>query len=207
MNSMLRLILALAASTVLSVPAALAATGGTRDLIVEMAVDHNPSSASINWGGQVTQSGPEGNRSSGNGWSVGTDSQEAQQALRVLDNHAGYIALSESRPLPWRLYEPDGRVIVGAREREAVHGLYVRPHLLGNGRVQVDVAVKDGAFNGGRLRSTELATSASGRLGEWITLGTIGPDNNGSEWMTLGSRVRQEAGTRQIRVRVRRAGS
>lgn len=178
-------------------------------LTVELALERSASqgSASINWGGTVIHSGPDGTRVSPNiGWSVGTGSESSQalQFVRVLDGHSGYIALGQSRPLPWRLLDRYGRIVHGVEYREAVRGLYVRPRLVGSDRVLIDVAVSDDAFSGRRLDTARLSTTVEGRLGEWLTLGAISQEGRGSEVLLLGGGTQRQGGERLIRLRVRK---
>jgi len=176
------------------------------NLTVELDLSASQSSSSINWGGRVIQSGPDGNRATPGGWSVGTDadSSNTQQFLRVLENHSGYLALGESRPLPWRLVDRHGRVIHGVEYRDAIRGLYVRPRLAGSDRVLVDVAVSDDAFRGRRLDTARLFTTVEGKLGEWLTLGAINKDSSGYDLLLLGAGAQRQAGERLIRLRVKR---
>jgi hypothetical protein len=176
-----------------------------RNLIVELRVGDTSGSASIDWGGQVTESGQDGNKNSAGGWSVGTESNPAQQTLQVLDGHSGYIALSQSRPLPWRLIGPRGRAVTGIDYREAVSGLYVRPQLVGGGRVRVDAAVSDSAFAGNRQNSLQLMTTVEGRLGTWLTLGSIAPDAGGSATLLLGGHKLHAHNEQSVQLRVRPA--
>jgi hypothetical protein len=176
------------------------------NLTVELALDGNQSSSSINWGGRITQSGPDGNYSTPGGWSVGTnsDNSSTQPFLRVLDNHVGYIALGQSRPLPWRLYDRRRIIAQGVEYRDAIQGLYVRPRLTGGERVVVDVAVSDDAFSGHQLNTARLNTTVEGRLGKWLTLGAIDQDRNGYQVLLLGAGARWQSSERLIRLRVKR---
>lgn len=176
------------------------------NLTVELSLDGNHSSSSINWGGRITQSGPDGNLSTPGGWSVGTntDNSSMQPFLRVLDNHVGYLALGQSRPLPWRLYDRRRIIAQGVEYRDAIQGLYVRPRLTGSERVVVEVAVSDDAFSGRQLNTARLSTTVEGRLGEWLTLGAIDQDSKGYEVVLLGAGARWHSGERLIRLRVKR---
>lgn len=175
------------------------------NLIVELRQGGDPGSARIDWGGQVTESGENGNKSSAGGWSVGTESAPDQPMLQVLSGHSGYLAFSQSHPLPWRMIDRHGQVVGGIDYREEARGLYVRPQLIGNGRVRVDAAVQDSAFAGARTDSAQLITTVEGPLGAWLTLGRITPYQGGSATLLLGGRKGHADNTQVVQLRVRPA--
>lgn len=176
-------------------------------LSVELDANQSQSSSSINWGGRVTQSGPDGLRNAPGGWSIGTNSENNsnQQFLQVLDGHAGFIALGQSRALPWKLINRYGKLIAqGTEFRDAVRGFYVRPRLAGGNRVLVEVAVSSDAFAGRQLNTARLATTVEGKLGEWLTLGSIDQDSSGYEVLLIGLGAQRRSEGRLIRLRVKR---
>lgn len=126
---------------------------------------------------------------------------QASQALRMLDGKTGFIEIGSSRPLPWLMFGPDGRPVVGVRYQDAVTGFYARPRLHGQ-RVTLELAASQQAFNGQNLDSAKLATTVEGAMGEWLTVGGIGRDQGGQETVLIGvsrSNVQLE---RSIKVRV-----
>ncbi|WP_240674139.1 hypothetical protein [Crenobacter cavernae] len=162
-------------------------------------------SATIDWGGKI--SGSDVEIGTGDGVDLrakGRDSRaDSRQTLRLLDNHSGYIALSDSRPLPWQVIGPRGP-IGGIDYREAIRGFHVRPRLAGGDRVLVDIATRDDAFRGRTLDASRLATTVEGRLGDWIVLGGVGQDNRGREVVLFGAGASRANVARQVRLRITR---
>ena len=126
------------------------------------------------------------------------------QTLTLLDGGSGYIALSQSRPLPWRVRYPDGTLGRPAAYAEAVTGFWIKPRLDGQD-VTLELATRQEDFAaGGWVRGHGSSTQVHGRLGEWIDVGSLARDEAGEESLLLGRGSAHEASRLTIRVRVSR---
>ncbi|KZE35210.1 hypothetical protein [Crenobacter luteus] len=176
-------------------------------LLVEVETDSRRAggAASIDWGGRRSGSATGSGDDSGVDLRAeGRDRRTAsRQTLRLLDNRSGYIAIGDSRPMPWRLYGPHGPV-GGVEYRDAIRGFHVRPRLIGGDRVRVDIATRDDAFRGRSQERARLATTVEGRLGEWILLGGVGAARDGSAVALFGAGATHERLERAFRLRVTR---
>ena len=103
------------------------------------------------------------------------------QTLRIASGSEGFIELGREQ-----------RYINGVY-REAVVGMKVQPRVVGNS-VKIDLSADN---NGQRL-----ATTVSGQLGQWITLGGMGTDSQGSYTVLLGAGGYNQRSSSVVRVRV-----
>lgn len=133
-------------------------------------------------------------RGSGSEWSV--------QTLTILSGRNGYIEAGQSRSLPWKLVSSDGSIVKGSEYVKAVSGFYIRPRVQGN-RVLIDIAVSDDAFDHRQnINTRQMETTVEGAFGEWINVGGIAKEENGSEVMLLGHIRGQTNLKMQYRVRI-----
>lgn len=123
------------------------------------------------------------------------------QSLTLLDGRSGFIQTASSRPLPWLLLTPQGNIVRGSSWQEAVSGFYALPHLQGE-RVLIELAVSQQAFAGSQRQGNQLSTTVSGRLGEWIEVGSIGRDEQGRSSLLIGSGQQRLSDRQSVRVRV-----
>jgi len=143
---------------------------------------------SIAVGGTV--SGSQGNVSVGQGAPAGsgvnarildssrtTDDRITQQ-VQVLEGNPAYINIGASRPVPTRstTVGPGGVVVSqGVTYQDANTGFAVVPRLAGD-RVTLDINPRRASLDrnrAGSVSTSEIVTTASGRLGEWIELGGV----------------------------------
>lgn len=102
--------------------------------------------------------------------------ERVDQRLQVIEGGTAWISTGQSRTLPQRqLIRTPGGVV--SQEtfvvQEAETGFAVSPRLSGN-TVQLDISPQREALGPrGTVQSQRIATSASGRLGEWFEIGGI----------------------------------
>lgn len=141
------------------------------------------------------------------GWAGGTGAQRQQrdnvlQRVRALEGSAAYIAIGRSVPIPsgYTTVTPGGTAIQNAiTMHDYETGFTVVPRLSGD-RVTLEIGTaKDRLIGDGIARTQGVATTVSGRLGEWIDLSGIAETLAGEEGMgAAGTRNR----TARIQVRV-----
>lgn len=101
------------------------------------------------------------------------------QRLQVLEGNRAFIRVGQSLPIPARgvIYSPQGiRVIENTQFRDATVGFTVVPRLNGD-RVTLEVSPQRDSPNmqmPDTINIQQIATSVSGRLGEWIDIGGTG---------------------------------
>lgn len=102
--------------------------------------------------------------------------ERIDQRIQVVEGGTAWISTGQSRTLPQRqLIRTPGGVV--SQEtfvvQEADTGFSVSPRLSGN-TVQLDISPQREALGPrGTLQSQRIATSASGRLGEWFEIGGV----------------------------------
>lgn len=143
---------------------------------------------SISVGGTV--SGGQGSVSVGQGAPAGsgvnarildssrtTDDRITQQ-VQVLEGSPAYLSIGASRPVPTRstTVGPGGVVVSqGVTYQDASTGFAVVPRLAGD-RVTLDINPRRASLDrnrAGSMSTSEIVTTASGKLGEWIELGGV----------------------------------
>jgi len=190
-----------------------------RRLLISVRQDASASAdrQSISAGGTV--SGSQGSVSIGQGAPAGsgvtargldssrnTDDRIVQQ-VQALEGSAAYISVGASRPVPARstTYGPGGVVVSqGVMVQDVATGFTVVPRLAGD-RVTLDINPRRETLERrppGSVSSSEIATTASGRLGEWIELGggsrSVSREDRGI--VSRDSASRQSAGRVWVRV-------
>jgi type II secretory pathway component GspD/PulD (secretin) len=114
--------------------------------------------------------------------------ERVDQRVQVLEGGRAVIAMGATRPVVQRqtIRTPAGVI---AQEtmvmQEAMTGVEVTPRLAGD-TVILDVAQRRESFGpqgglSGTVQAQSLGTSVSGRLGEWIELGSIAGTQQGAE--------------------------
>lgn len=108
-------------------------------------------------------------------------SEKNTQQLEVLEGNPAFIRVGESLPVPSRtvVQTPRGaRIVEGIEFRDVTTGFYVLPRVSGD-RVTLKMSPQreaPGAQGAGSVEFQHMATTVSGRLGEWIDLGGVGQD-------------------------------
>jgi len=98
------------------------------------------------------------------------------QQVRTVDGHAAHIAVGRAEPLPYRDTHVDSD---GLRVREGVvygstsTGFQVVPRVHGE-QVTLEISVGGARRNPqGRFETADVQTRVTGRLGEWIAIGSV----------------------------------
>ena len=104
------------------------------------------------------------------------ETERIDQRVQVLDGGQAFIATGQSRPVPQRqLIQTPGGVVSQQTfvVQQAQSGFAVIPRVTGQ-TVTMEIAPQREALGpGGTLESQRVATTASGRLGEWFELGAV----------------------------------
>ena len=133
--------------------------------------------------------------------------ERVDQRIQVLEGGRALISGGESRPLRQRqvIQTPGGPVV---RETTVIQGastgFEVVPRLSGT-TVYLDIAPQREQFGpggSGAIRSERVATTVSGRLGEWIDLGGVNSASARADSGIPSSRERTAGGSSGIWVKV-----
>ena len=134
-------------------------------------------------------------------------SERTAQTVQVLEGYSAFIRAGESRPVRNRQVvrtmvngQMVDRVVETTDYRDATTGFNVRPRLQGE-RVTLDIDPQREAFDEqrrGAVNVQRVATTVSGRLGEWISLGGISEERSG----ILNSRSTRSSDQRGVQVKV-----
>jgi type II secretory pathway component GspD/PulD (secretin) len=136
--------------------------------------------------------------------------ERVDQRVQVLEGGLATIASGESRPLRQQnvVRTPSGTVITESTVmQEAASGFEVVPRLAGD-TVFLDIAPQREAFTPGRqgaagvVQGQRVASSVSGRLGEWFELGGTSGASVRDERGILSARDARASDSRRIWVKV-----
>lgn len=110
--------------------------------------------------------------------------ESAAQMVQTVDGGQAFIQVGRSLPIPMRqvVIGPGGAVVNETVVYQDVgRGFYAVPHLNGE-RVTIEISQQAASQGGyGSINSQHLATTVSGRLGEWIELGGSGRQASGKQ--------------------------
>ena len=133
------------------------------------------------------------------------------QSVQVLEGRSAFIRTGESRPVRNRqVYrtvingQVVDRVVEGTDYRDANTGFHVLPRLQGE-MVTLELNPQRNRFDDTRrdaMQVQQVATTVSGRLGEWIDLGGVSESRNDEQGRLLGSVTTRRSETRGMQVRV-----
>jgi len=137
---------------------------------------------------------------------TGRERDDVLQRVKTLEGNPAYIAIGQSLPIPsgYPAVTPGGVVIQNTVTMQSYQtGFTVVPRLNGD-QVTLEIGTaKDRPIGyGGAARTQGMATTVSGRLGEWIDLGGVGQRIVRDE-RTIASgtaEARDRAATIQVRV-------
>lgn len=133
--------------------------------------------------------------------------ERIDQRIQVLEGGRALISSGESRPMRQRqvVQTPGGPVVQETTViQDASTGFEVTPRLSGS-TVFLEIAPQREQFapgSSGAIRSERVASTVSGRLGEWIDLGGASSAATRSESGMLSSRERTSSANRGIWVKV-----
>jgi type II secretory pathway component GspD/PulD (secretin) len=135
--------------------------------------------------------------------SVGTE--RVDQQVQGLDGSPAFISIGQSMPVQTGVVTqgPGGTWVQGGTTIQNFStGFYVVPRVAGD-RVTLEVSTRRDRPTGyGAAQTQGVATTASGRLGEWIALGGVGQSDVQAQRGILSGGQTTSAGGRTIFVRV-----
>lgn len=133
------------------------------------------------------------------------------QTVQVLEGNSAHIRMGESRPVRNRQVvrtvvngQIVDRVVDSTDYREANTGFQVLPRVQGD-RVTLEINPQREAFDEQRrgvVQSQRVATTVSGRLGEWIDLGGIADTRSDERTVILGRSTGRVEERRGVQVKV-----
>ncbi len=126
---------------------------------------------------------------------TGSQSDRNTQSLRVMEGREAFVRVGQSVPVRERQVQRSvvgGRVVEQvvetAQYRDAATGFYVLPRVTGD-RVTLNISSQRETLSKqahGGVNVQSIATTVSGRLGEWMEIGGIGQDARGQQSVLLG---------------------
>lgn len=136
-----------------------------------------------------------------------SSAERVDQRIQVLEGGRALISSGESRPMRQRqvIQTPSGAVVQDSTVIQgASTGFEVVPRLSGS-TVYLEIAPQREQFApgpSGAIQSERVASTVSGRLGEWIDLGGASSASSRSDGGILSSRERSTSASRGIWVKV-----
>ena len=141
-------------------------------------------------------------------WSSGVVEQdEDMQEIQVLEGRQAFIRLGLAVPLRETTVVQSGvasRVVESTRYEEIGTGFYVVPRLSGD-QVVLEISPQKERLIGGRGQNIEtqrIVTTVSGRLGEWIELGSLSQQQEDSETGWVYGTGKMSSDSRRVWVKV-----
>jgi type II secretory pathway component GspD/PulD (secretin) len=104
-----------------------------------------------------------------------TQNRGSTQQLRVIEGQPAFINVGQSIPYPSGTVVQTPHGSYGIDYREAPQGFYALPHLRGD-EVYIEINPRHdqpSAQGGGRIDTTSMHTTVTGRLGEWLRIGGV----------------------------------
>jgi type II secretory pathway component GspD/PulD (secretin) len=143
------------------------------------------------------------------------DSDRNTQTLQVLEGNSAFIRIGQSVPLPQRQVirtivngQIVERIVNTAEYRDVMTGFYALPRLAGD-RVTLEISPQHDTLPRpeqnlprGSVNVQRVATTVSGRLGEWIEIGGLVQGMSTQQSVTLGSTREVSADNRRILLKV-----
>jgi len=133
------------------------------------------------------------------------------QTIQVLEGNSAFINVGESRPVRSRQVvrgvvngQIVDRVVEGTEYRDTNTGFSVVPRVQGN-LVTLDIDPQRETFNDGRrgtINVQRMATTVSGRLGEWMDLGGVDESRSDNQSVLLGRTSTSSSERRGVQVKV-----
>jgi type II secretory pathway component GspD/PulD (secretin) len=140
-----------------------------------------------------------------------SSNSSTSQSIQVLEGSSAFIRVGESRPVRNRQVvrtvvngQIVDRVVEGTEYRDATTGFSVVPRVQGN-IVTLDIDPQRETFDDGRRGSVNVqrvATTVSGRLGEWMDLGGVNESRSDSQSVLLGRSSISSSERRGVQVKV-----
>ena len=167
----------------------------TRRLLIHVAQNRQAENADrgVEARGQVTLGSTRQANVNASAWDTkSVRGENSTQRVQTIEGGQAFIQVGRSLAVPMRqrVYGPGGSVVSESLiYRDIGSGFYAEPRLNGQ-RVTIDITQQaenfDAAGRGG-VNSQRLATTVTGRLGEWIELGGTGREASASQTGTTWS--------------------
>lgn len=145
------------------------------------------------------------------GESTATATDRNTQSVRVLEGREAFVRIGQSVPVRERQVRRTvvggqvvDQVVDGTQYRDVTTGFHVLPRIIGD-RVTLDVSPQRETLSRsvpGGVNVQNMATTVSGRLGEWIDIGGVGQDASGQQTVLLGRSATTLRDSRRVLVRV-----
>ncbi len=139
------------------------------------------------------------------------ESDRNTQHVQVLEGSRAFIRSGQSLPQPARglIYSPQGdvRVVENTQMRDAVTGFSVLPRVHGD-QVTLEVSPQRDKLSmqtPGTIDIQQMATTVSGRLGEWIELGGVGQGQTEQAAATAARSIKTAGQQRKVLIKVEEA--
>jgi type II secretory pathway component GspD/PulD (secretin) len=139
-----------------------------------------------------------------------SDISSDTQSVRVMEGREAFVRIGQSIPVRGREVRRtviNGQVVEqvvdSTQYRDLSTGFYVRPRISGE-RVTLDLSPQREALSrqGGAISVQSVVTTVSGRIGEWMDIGSVGQDASGQETMLFGSATGGVHSSRRVQVKV-----
>ena len=140
-----------------------------------------------------------------------TASDRNTQSVRVLEGREAFVSVGQSVPVRERQVRRQvvggqvvEQVVEGTQYRDVTTGFYVVPRLAGD-RVTLDVSPQRESMSrqvGGAVNVQSMATTVSGRIGEWMEIGGVTRDAAGQQTVILGRSSSATRDSRRVLVKV-----
>jgi type II secretory pathway component GspD/PulD (secretin) len=139
------------------------------------------------------------------------DSDRTAQTVQVLEGNVAYIRVGQSQPLPSRQVVRtvvNGRVVEqvvdSVEYRDAATGFHVLPRVSGD-IVTLEINPQRDTFSAqtpGAVNVQSVATTVSGRLGEWLEIGGMGVESSSRQSTLPGRSSGSVTEARRVLVKV-----
>ncbi len=138
-------------------------------------------------------------------------SERNQQTVQVLEGTSAFIRVGQSVPVPRQQVVQTvigGQVVTQVVDnvdyRDAGTGFHVLPRVAGD-NVTLDISPQHDTFNRqlpGAIDTQHVATTVSGRLGEWIEIAGLDQDRSRGQSVLLGRASSSGADNRRVLIKV-----
>lgn len=143
------------------------------------------------------------------------DSDRNTQTLQVLEGNSAFIRIGQSVPLPQRQVartlvngQRVERIVNSVEYRDVMTGFYALPRLSGD-RVILEISPQRDTLPSseqnlprGSVNVQRVATTVSGRLGEWMEIGSLVQGVSNERSVILGSSRETSTDNRRIMIKV-----
>jgi len=139
------------------------------------------------------------------------ESDRNLQTVQVLEGNTAFIRIGQSVPVPRREVmqtviggQVVSRVVDSVDYRDVGTGFYALPRVTGD-RVTLDINPRHDTLNRqlpGAINTQNVATTVSGRLGEWIEIAGLAQDRSRDQSVLLGRASASGSDNRRVLIKV-----